>query len=86
MICLFAHGLSIPLNIILQEWSFLCFVPLGVPWALHIAVAQKPLAELRSKRTPKESRGLGEVIGLVRGWEIRMKRRQSQTIRGLDAK
>jgi len=86
MICLFAHGLSIPLNIILQEWSFLCFVPLGVPPALHIAVAQKPLAELRSKRTTKESRGLGEVVGLVRGWEIRMKRRQSQTIRGLDAK
>lgn len=75
----------IPSNIILKEWGFLCFVPLGVPRAPHIAVAQKPLAELRDKRTTKGSRGLGEVIGLVRAWEIGMKKRQSQTIRGLDA-
>ena len=75
----------IPLNIILQEWGFLCLVALGVPSAPHIAAAQKPLAELRDKRTTKGSRGLGEAIGLVRAWETGTKKRQSQAIRGLDA-
>ena len=85
MKCLFAHGLSVPRNIILQEWGFLCFVHLGVPSTLHITVAQKPLAELMKKRTTNGSTGLGEAAGLVGGWETRMKKSQSQIIRGLDA-